>query len=71
MGQRFRLKAGFNMSGFSPNMQTILKAMQQYGLILADNGLAWSLQAEPDPRWNTADLDTLQAGGRVEFRGDQ
>jgi hypothetical protein len=61
MGQRFRLKAGFDISGFSPNVQTILRAVQKYGLMLADNGLPWFLQAQPDPRWNTAELDTLRS----------
>lgn len=60
MGQRFRLKAGFNISGYSANMQVVLRAIQKYGLMLADNGLAWSLQADPDPRWSVSELLTLR-----------
>ena len=60
MGQRFRLKAGFDMSGYSADMQVVLRAIQQYGIMLADNGLAWSLQADPDPRWNIDELLTLR-----------
>src|SRR5205085_8659399 len=36
MGQRFRLKASFDVSGFSRETQVMMRAMQRYGLILAD-----------------------------------
>ena len=52
MGQRFRLKASFDISGFSAEVQVILKAMQRYGVILADNGSNWYISGSPDPRWN-------------------
>jgi hypothetical protein len=56
MGQRFRLKAGFDTSPFSNQMQIILKAMKKYGLILADNGSDWYISGTADNRW---DNDTL------------
>ena len=56
MGQRFRLKASFNISGYSPHVQVILRAMQQYGLILADNGGPWMFQGAADPRWDMNDM---------------
>jgi hypothetical protein len=52
MGQRFRLKAGFDISRFSPEVQVILRALKRYGMILADNGSSWYLSGAPDPRWN-------------------
>jgi hypothetical protein len=52
MGQRFRLKADYDISGFSPQMQTILRAMKKYGMILADNGSAWYISGAPDERWD-------------------
>jgi hypothetical protein len=52
MGQRFRLKADFEISGFSPEVQVILRALKKYGMILADNGSSWFIQGEPDPRWD-------------------
>jgi hypothetical protein len=52
MGQRFRLKADFDMSSFSAPVRVILQAMKTYGLILADNGSAWYLSGVPDPRWD-------------------
>ncbi|MGE5256322.1 MAG: hypothetical protein ACM3KE_06605 [Hyphomicrobiales bacterium] len=64
MGQRFRLKASFDVTGFSPDVQVILRALKTYGMILADNGSAWYISGAPDPRW---DNDTLVGElGRVK-----
>ncbi len=52
MGQRFRLKAVFDVSGFSPQVQVILKALKKYGMILADNGSSWFISGVPDQRWD-------------------
>ena len=38
MGTRLRLKASVNISQLDPESQVIARAMQQYGLIVADNG---------------------------------
>jgi hypothetical protein len=59
MGQRFRLKANFDISTFSPIVQTILKAMKKYGIILADNGSPWFISGVPDERWNNDVLHEL------------
>ncbi len=56
MGQRFRLKASFDVSGFSPQVQVILNALKKYGMFLADNGGNWFITGAPDERW---DNDTL------------
>jgi hypothetical protein len=60
MGQRFRLKADFDISGFDPQVQVILRALQRYGLILADNGSAWYLSGVPDERWDNDLLRQLR-----------
>lgn len=52
MGQRFRLKANFEISHFSPTLQVLLRALKKYGMILADNGSSWYISGVPDPRWN-------------------
>jgi len=52
MGQRFRLKADFDVSRFSAQVQVILRALKKYGMILADNGSAWYISGVPDPRWD-------------------
>jgi hypothetical protein len=62
MGQRFRLRADFDIASFSPEVQVILRALKKYGLILADNGSAWYITGAPDERW---DNDVLQELGQV------
>ena len=61
MGMRIRLKASFDISGFSPANQVILTAMKKYGMILADNGSYLYFQGVPDPRWDDDDLVKLDA----------
>jgi len=60
MGQRFRLKASFDTSGYPPQARVILEALKKYGMILSDNGGAWYISGVPDNRWNNDDLHTLQ-----------
>ena len=53
MGMRVRLKASYVIpASFSANTQTILRALQRYGMIVADNGSNWYLSGAPDARWN-------------------
>jgi hypothetical protein len=56
MGQRFRLKASFDISGYSTQTQIILTALKTYGLILADNGSNWYVSGSPGACWNDDDL---------------
>lgn len=56
MGERFRLKASFDISSYPPEVQVILRGMKKYGIILADNGSAWYISGKPDPRWNDNNL---------------
>ena len=60
MGMRVRLKASVDISGYSPSMQVILRALKKYGMILADNGSNWFISGAPDPRWNDNELNTLK-----------
>jgi hypothetical protein len=50
MGERFRLKGDFDVSGFSPHVQAILKGLKKYGMFVADNGGDWRLSVAPDRR---------------------
>lgn len=61
MGMRIRLKASFNISGYSPANQVILTAMKKYGMILADKGGYFFFQGAPDPRWDDNDLENLDS----------
>ena len=65
MGARFRLRAGFPISRFSPATQVVLTAMQHYGLILADNGSNWYFQGAAQNGWSDtmiSELKTIPAG---------
>jgi len=57
MGARLRLKATKDLSGFPPDMQRIFRAMQRYGLIVADNGSDMYITGTMDPRWNNGVLN--------------
>jgi len=59
MGMRMRLKASFDISGFSAANQVLLTAMQQYGIIMADNGSNMYISGAPDDRWDNDDLHNL------------
>jgi hypothetical protein len=50
MGERLRLKKDFDLRGFSPEAQAILKGLKKYGVFVADNGLDWTLSVAPDAR---------------------
>ena len=56
MGERFRLKANYDISSYPSDVQVILRAMKKYGIILADNGSAWYISGKPDSRWNDTNL---------------
>jgi hypothetical protein len=60
MGERFRLKASFDISPYPADVQIILRAMKKYGIMLADNGSAWFISGKPDARWNDDNLHTLR-----------
>ncbi|HXN94564.1 MAG TPA: hypothetical protein VN879_08670 [Candidatus Acidoferrales bacterium] len=62
MGMRMRLKASFDVSGYSTANQVILNALKKYGMIMADNGSNLYLSGAPDDRWDNTDLHVL---GRV------
>jgi hypothetical protein len=51
MGARFRLRKSFPLTGWSPAARVVLRGMQRYGLVLADNGSDWYFQGTADERW--------------------
>jgi hypothetical protein len=67
MGQRFRLKAGYDLAGFSHDARVILQALKTYGMILADNGSAWYISGAPDERWNNEVLHEMDALTGADF----
>jgi hypothetical protein len=86
MGARLRLKT--NVGGLDPalrssdpNVQKIFRAMQKYGLIVADNGTDMYVTGTFDTRWNNnilnpgfsllsaADFDVVQLGWQPSASG--
>ena len=61
MGERFRLKKSFDVSGFPPHVQAILKGLKTYGMLVADNGSDWWMSIAPDRR-----LEGLETLHRVK-----
>jgi hypothetical protein len=59
MGLRVRLKASVNIAAFPPQARVVLRALQRYGMILADNGSPWYISGAPNRHWNNDALDTL------------
>ena len=59
MGERFRLRKDFDISGFPPHVQAILKGLKKYGMFVADNGSDWYVSGAPDPRWSDDHLHDL------------
>jgi hypothetical protein len=50
MGERLRLKQDYDISGFSPPVQAILKGLKKHGMFVADNGIDWAISVAPDER---------------------
>ena len=62
MGQRLRLRRGFDVNRFPPQSRVVLRALKRYGMILADNGSSWFVSGAPSRGWDNDDLHSL---GRV------
>lgn len=56
MGAILRLKANFDISGFSATNQIVLQAMKTYGIILADAGANMFISGDPNEGWNNEEL---------------
>jgi hypothetical protein len=60
MGARFRLRGDFDMAGYRPDTQVVLRAMQHYGLMLADNGSNWFFQGTAENGWDDGFISDLK-----------
>ncbi|MDR3717148.1 MAG: hypothetical protein P4L51_30415, partial [Puia sp.] len=71
-GAHFRLKASYDMSQLAPGAQVVARAMQKYGMFLADGGnIALTAQSDDDTTAKYADVDfgphSLQALKVTDF----
>jgi hypothetical protein len=57
MGARLRLKASKDLSRYPAYIQNIFRAMQTYGLIVADNGSDMYVTGTSDSGWNNDELN--------------
>jgi hypothetical protein len=60
MGARFRLRADFDISKYRADTQVVLRAMQHYGMVLADNGSNWFFQGAATNSWPDAFISELK-----------
>ena len=52
MGMRVRINPAMDLSSFNPPSQVLLRTLQLYGAILADNGAAFFVSGTEDERWS-------------------
>jgi hypothetical protein len=71
MGERFRLKASFDLSPYHGEALVILTALKRYGMIVADNGSSWYVSGSTDSRWNDNDLNQLKSVPGTAFEAVQ
>jgi hypothetical protein len=59
MGLRLRLKQSFPIAGYPRQSRIVLRALKEYGLVVADNGSDWYVSGAPSPKWDNDDLHSL------------
>jgi hypothetical protein len=59
MGQRLRVRRSFDRSRFPPQARALLRALERYGMILADNGAPWFVSGARSTGWHNDDLHQL------------
>jgi hypothetical protein len=67
MGTRVRLRADYDITGFSPRVQVLLAAFKRYGMILADNGSDWYVSGTSDQRWDNDELHQIDVVTGADF----
>lgn len=65
MGERFRLRASFDTSGFPRHARAVLEGLKTYGMFVADNGADWLMSISPDARLEG--LETLKRVKGADF----
>jgi hypothetical protein len=69
MGLRIRLRADYPVASAPAPAQAVLRAMQTYGLLLADNGSDWYVGGDSDDRWDSL-MDDVISGLRAVHGSD-
>lgn len=71
MGQRYRLKAAFDTSGYPRAAKIVLVALKKYGMIVADNGSNWFISGAPDDSMPDAEINALKKVKGSDFEAVQ
>jgi hypothetical protein len=66
MGERLRLRRDYDIAGFPPHAQAVLRALKKYGMFVADNGSDWLLSIAPDRRLEGLESLTRLKGADFE-----
>jgi len=66
MGERLRLRASFDTSGFPKHARAILEGLKTYGMFVADNGGDWLISISPDRRLQGLETLTRVKGSDFE-----
>ena len=67
MGQRLRLKRSVRIGGFPRQARVVARALQRYGMLVADNGSDWYISGAPHPRWSNDQLRALKQLSGSDF----
>ncbi|MBA3846919.1 MAG: hypothetical protein H0X45_09780, partial [Planctomycetes bacterium] len=67
MGQRFRLKASYDISRFAPHARVVAAALQTYGMLVADNGETLAVGAMLDRRIDDGAMKSLDVIRTSDF----
>ncbi len=67
MGMRVRLRADLDLSSYPAPARVVLRALQRYGMILADNGSDFFLSGTADARWNDEAMNALKRVRVADF----
>jgi hypothetical protein len=66
MGERLRLREGFDTSAFPKHARAILEGLKKYGMFVADNGKDWLISISPDRRLQGLETLTRVKGSDFE-----
>ncbi len=59
MGERLRLRQDFDVARLPRQARIVARALQEYGMLVADNGSDWYLSGAPNRGWNNDALRRL------------
>ncbi len=67
MGMRVRLRADLDLTSYPAPARVVLRALQRYGMILADNGSDFFLSGTADARWDDEAMAALKRVKVADF----